>query len=72
MTLARLRALLADLYALDAELRAAIAEQGVTPHLLERLQVCRADVVGLREEIDAQENGPRVYAEMRIVVGRAA
>lgn len=72
MTLSRLRALLADRYGLDAELRAAIAEQGRTPHLLERVQINRADILGLREEIDVLENGARVYGEMRVVTGVAA
>lgn len=62
MTLSRLRALLADCYVLDAELRAAIAEQGPTPHLLARQRVNRADVLALREEIDRAEHGPRVDA----------
>lgn len=60
MNLARLRALLSDRYVLDGELRAAIAEQGPTPHLLGRLRVNRADVLSLREEIDRQEHGQRV------------
>lgn len=72
MTLSRLRALLADRYVLDAELRAAIAEQGPAPHLLERVQINRADVLALREEIDVLEHGPRVDGEMRVVTGRAA
>lgn len=67
MTLSRLRLLLADRYALDSELRAAIAEQGPAQHLLERVRINRADILDLQVKIDRQENGARVYAEMRVV-----
>lgn len=62
LNIANLRALLDDRYVLDMELRAAIAEQGPLPHLIERIRINREDVVTLRVEIDRMQYGLRVYA----------